>query len=217
MQLCIFSSHFRRYRHYINEQNWRLKRTDIARCGDMHLKASYIIHQSCLNCVYYAEYWIKWKNCAECSLATWTCLKYAWWRPTYIHTREKSVNRSQMDIKPKTCDIRNWKKIYLFLDIYFTNTVTLVPSHYQCVRSPWHTSFLTVISATSASPFQPLHQRNVFHPVVNRFMRQTLPTVKRKCFFIYIFNIESFCPQKTIKRMLLFGSIILKHSYHFDY
>jgi hypothetical protein len=44
----------------------------------------------------------------------------------------ESVNRSQMDMKRKTCDIRNWKK-YLYLDIYTIKTDdTLVPSLYQC-------------------------------------------------------------------------------------
>jgi hypothetical protein len=39
-----------------------------------------------------------------------------------------------MDIGLKTCDIRTWKK-YLFLDISFINTDTLVPSLYQCVET----------------------------------------------------------------------------------
>jgi hypothetical protein len=57
-------------------------------------------------------------------------------------------------------------------------------------------------------PFQLLRrQRNVCHPVVNRFTRQTLPTINRKHFFMNILCIESFCPQKTHKRTLLFGSI----------
>jgi hypothetical protein len=44
-----------------------------------------------------------------------------------------------------------------------------------------HRSLLTVVSATSAPPFQPLrHQRNICHTVVNRFTWQTLPTVNRK-------------------------------------
>jgi hypothetical protein len=48
-------------------------------------------------------------------------------------------------------------------------------------RNPQHRSLLAVVSATSAPPFQPLrHQRNVCHAVVNRFTRQTVPTVNRK-------------------------------------
>jgi hypothetical protein len=58
-------------------------------------------------------------------------------------------------------------------------------------RNQQHRSILTVVSATSAPPFQPLrHQRNVCHRVVNRFTRQTLPTVNRKHFFIDILCIE---------------------------
>jgi hypothetical protein len=38
-----------------------------------------------------------------------------------------------MDIKHKTCDIRNWKK-HLFLDISSTID-TLAPSLYQCVQT----------------------------------------------------------------------------------
>jgi hypothetical protein len=46
----------------------------------------------------------------------------------------ESVNRSQMDIKHKTCDIRILKK-HLFLDISSPNIDTLVPSLYQCVET----------------------------------------------------------------------------------
>jgi hypothetical protein len=51
-----------------------------------------------------------------------------------VNYEGESVNRSQMDIKRKTRDIRNWKK-HLFLDISSTNTDTLVPSLYQCVET----------------------------------------------------------------------------------
>jgi hypothetical protein len=50
--------------------------------------------------------------------------------------------------------------------------------------------------------------REYFDPVVKRFKRQTLPTVKRKNFFMNILCIVSFCPQKKPQnRTLLFGSI----------
>jgi hypothetical protein len=76
-------------------------------------------------------------------------------------------------------------------------------------RNPQHRSPLTVVSATSALPFQTLrHQWNVCHHVVNRFTRQTLSTINRKHFFMNILCSESFCPQKTHNRTLLFGSII---------
>jgi hypothetical protein len=46
----------------------------------------------------------------------------------------ESINRSQMNMKHKTCDIRTWKK-HLFLDISSTNFDTLAPSLYQCVET----------------------------------------------------------------------------------
>jgi hypothetical protein len=46
----------------------------------------------------------------------------------------RSVNRSQIDMKRKTFDIRTWKK-HLFLGISSTNTDTLVPSLDDCVET----------------------------------------------------------------------------------
>jgi hypothetical protein len=43
-----------------------------------------------------------------------------------------SVNRSQMDVKRKTCDIRIWKKHFSTCS---TNIDTLVPSLYQCLET----------------------------------------------------------------------------------
>jgi hypothetical protein len=60
-------------------------------------------------------------------------------------------------------------------------------------RNPQHISLLTVVSVISTPPFQPLHyKRNVCCPVVNRFMRQTLPTVNRKHFFVNILVLSPF-------------------------
>jgi hypothetical protein len=50
------------------------------------------------------------------------------WRS--ILYKGESVNRSQMDIKRETCDIRTWRK-HLFRDITSTDTDTLVPSLYS--------------------------------------------------------------------------------------
>jgi hypothetical protein len=53
----------------------------------------------------------------------------------FVHTYEgDSVNRSQMDIKRKTCDIRTWKR-HSFLEITSTNIDILVPSLYQRVET----------------------------------------------------------------------------------
>jgi hypothetical protein len=95
-----------------------------------------------------------------------------------------SVNRSQMDIKRKTCDIQNWNKIFISLHILHQHWYTC-PIALPLRRNPQHISVLTVVSATSAPPFQPLrHQRNVCDSTVNRFTRQTLSTINRKHFFI---------------------------------
>jgi hypothetical protein len=72
---------------------------------------------------------------------------------------KKSVNRSQIDMKRKTRDIRTWQK-HLFLDI----SSTYIDKHLPVRRSPQHGSILTVVSATSAPPFKPLrHKWNVCH------------------------------------------------------
>jgi hypothetical protein len=61
-------------------------------------------------------------------------------------------------------------------------------------RNPQHRSLLSVVSVTPAPPFQTLrHKENFCHPVVNRFTRQTLPTVNRKHFFMNIHCTECFC------------------------
>jgi hypothetical protein len=92
---------------------------------------------------------------------------------------------------------------YLNLEEIFISRHILHQHRYNCPialpvrRNPQHRSFLTVVSATSALPFQTLrHQWNVCHPVVKYFTRQTLPTINRKHFFMKILCIESFCPQK---------------------
>jgi hypothetical protein len=129
---------------------------------------------------------------------------------------EDSVNRSRMDIWRKTCDIRTWGR-HLFLDIssakYWYNYLIALPVR----RNPRNRNLLTVVSATSSPPFQTLrHQRNISHPAVNRFTRQTIPIVNRKSFFMNILCLESFCSQKASNRKILFGST-LKHNRHFDY
>jgi hypothetical protein len=65
------------------------------------------------------------------------------------HEKEP-VNRSQMDVKRKTCDIRTLKKNILFLHISSVNFDTLVPSLYQCVETLSTEVLSTVVSATSA-------------------------------------------------------------------
>jgi hypothetical protein len=86
-------------------------------------------------------------------------------------------------------------------------------------RNPQNRSFLTVASATSAPPFQTLrHQRNICHTFVNHFTRQTIPTVKRKYFFVNILCIKSFCPQnKNAQEEAALQYSLLKQGRRFDY
>jgi hypothetical protein len=76
----------------------------------------------------------------------------------------KPANRSQMDTKRKTCDIRTRERnVYVFIDISSTDIDNLVAP----LTSAWKPAaqkFLTVVSATSAPTFQLLlHQQNVCH------------------------------------------------------
>jgi hypothetical protein len=65
-----------------------------------------------------------------------------------------------MHVKYKICDILNLEK-YLFLYILSTN-IDNCPFALPVRRNPQHRSLLTVVSATSAPPFQPLrHQGNI--------------------------------------------------------
>jgi hypothetical protein len=110
-----------------------------------------------------------------------------------------------MNIKRKTCDIRTWKKTFISRTILHQQCYTC-PIALPVRRNPQNRSLLTVVSATSELPFQPLrHQRNVCHPVVTSFTRQTLPAVNRKHIFMNIICIEYFCQKKTHNRTLLFG------------
>jgi hypothetical protein len=119
-----------------------------------------------------------------------------------------------MVIKHKTCDIQPEKK-HVFLNISSTNIDTLVLIALPVRQNPQHGSLLNVVSATSAPPFQPLrHQRNLCHIVVNRFTRQTPPTVNRNSFIMNIISIEFFCSQETHNRTLIFGSILRKYGRH---
>jgi hypothetical protein len=74
-----------------------------------------------LNCEYHCPHF-----CSSSSL-TFVCPRNN--RRLQAHTvyEGESVNRSQIDIKRKTCDKQTWEK-HLFLDISSTNIDTLIPS-----------------------------------------------------------------------------------------
>jgi hypothetical protein len=90
------------------------------------------------------------------------------------------------------------------------------------MASKWHRSLLTVFSATSAPPFQPLrHQGNVCQ--VSRpsceplHATNTSHRTQETFLYEYSFALSPFVHKKTHNRTLLFGSIFLKHGHHFDY
>jgi hypothetical protein len=85
-------------------------------------------------------------------------------------------------MKPKTSDIRNCIKTY---------------TSRRILNQHWYTRPI-------ANAFKPLRlQRNLRHPILNRFKSQTLPTVNRKHFFTNNLCIESFCPQKRTSNAAL--------------
>jgi hypothetical protein len=66
----------------------------------------------------------------------------------------ESLNRSQMGIKHKEYDIRTWKNSFITRHIMHQHWYTF-PIPLPVCRNPQQRSFLTVVLATSALPFQP--------------------------------------------------------------
>jgi hypothetical protein len=127
-----------------------------------------------------------------------------------------SINRSQIDLKRKTCDIRTWKK-HLFLDISSANTDTLVPSPYLCAESCrievfdcFLSHFRTSVSTSSPSEkylppsCEPLYATHTSHRKLETFLYG---------YFLH----WVFLPTKTHNKTLLFGRILLKYGRRFDY
>jgi hypothetical protein len=151
---------------------------------------------------------------ASLPTAVWTSLPFRY--------EGESVNRSQMDIKPKTCDIRNWgEKKFISRHILHQHWYTC-PIALPVRRNPQHRSLLTVVTATSAPPFQ--HQRNICHRYGN-FSTQLWTSLRDKHFplqteHIYLwmsFASSPFTHSKTHKGTLLFGNTLLEHDRPFDY
>jgi hypothetical protein len=74
---------------------------------------------------------------------------------------------------------------------------------FNSVSNLQHRSLLTVVSATSPPPFQPLHhQRNICHVSWPSFepLYVTLRAINGKHFFTNTLCIESFCPQKNAQQ-----------------
>jgi hypothetical protein len=121
------------------------------------------------------------------------------------------VNRPQIDIKRKICDIRTWEK-HLFLDISSTNIDKLGPSLYKCVE----TRSIEVLWLLSQ---QLPHLRfNLF--VISETFATFLDQSSQPLYETYTSRISlwiSFCLEETHNRTLLFGSTPLKHGRHCDY
>jgi hypothetical protein len=130
----------------------------------------------------------------------------------------ESVNWSQMDVKRKTYDIQTCTKYY---STYPTPTLIHLSHRFIPVRrNPQRRSLLTVSQPLPDLRFITCDFRTSLReflgPVVNGCTQQTLSIVSRKYLFMNILCTESFCPQKTHNRTLLFGSTHLKHFRHFD-
>jgi hypothetical protein len=90
----------------------------------------------------------------------------------------------------------NLEKTFISWHILHQHAYTC-PSRYQCVETRSMEVFDCYLShiRTSVSNSS-RHQRNVCYSVLNRFARQTLPTVKSKYFFMNVLCTESFCPKR---------------------
>jgi hypothetical protein len=142
------------------------------------------------------------------------CARWLW------YYEGKSVNKSKIDIKPKTCDIRTWKKLFISRHI-LTNIDTFVPWLYQCFETRSIEVFWLLSQALSHLRFNHFVLNEIFvtllGPVVDRFTRQTFPTVNRKHMSLWIsFALNPFA-HITHNWTLLFWSILLKYGRHFDY
>jgi hypothetical protein len=128
----------------------------------------------------------------------------------------ESVNRSHMDIKLKTCDIRSWKK-YLFFGISSSNIDPFVSVR----RDPQRRSLLTVVSPTSAPGRASSGLSNVLERISRpscEWLYATNTSHRKRETCIYAYPLHwVLLPIKKHNRTLLFGSSLLKHGLHFDY
>jgi hypothetical protein len=117
----------------------------------------------------------------------------------------ESANRSQMDIKRKTCDIHTWKKTFISWHILCQHWYTCPIALLVC-RNPQHRIFRLLSQPLLHLCFNLFVVSGTFAPRWNSFTQQTLPTVNRKHFFMNILCIGPFAHRKMHNRMLLFSS-----------
>jgi hypothetical protein len=114
--------------------------------------------------------------------------------PLFLWTQGvESVNMSQMDIKSKTCDIRNWRGKNIYFSTYPPQRSVHLSHRFTSSSKP--TAYTSASGrATSANFVRPWE--NSLNPIMDRFTRWTLPTVYMKHFFVNILCIKSSCSQK---------------------
>jgi hypothetical protein len=135
------------------------------------------------------------------------------WTLLHVIYEGESVNRSQMAIKRKTCEIWTWKKMFISQHILHQHWYTC-PITIPVRRNPQHRSLLTVVSATFAPPFQPLrHQRNICYisgPSCKPLYVTKTSHCKQETFLCeYPLHWVLLPTKKTHNRMLLLGTTIL--------
>jgi hypothetical protein len=123
-----------------------------------------------------------------------------------------------MDIKRKTCYIRNWERI-ISRQILQQRRHTC-PIALPVRRNRQLTSRIIVVSHfrtwTDIICVFRTYLKEFLYPVVIRFRRLTLPTVTG--IFIYAYHLHwGLLLTKTQKRTLLFCIALLKHGRYFDY
>jgi hypothetical protein len=133
------------------------------------------------------------------------------WIKEFIYEGE-SVNRSQMDIQRKTCDIRTWKK-HLFLDISSANTDTLVPSLHQCVEIHGIEIFWLMSQSLPYLRFNALASSGTFATQLwTALCDKFVPPWTGNIYLWKSFALSPFAKKiHAHNRTLLFGRILLKH------
>jgi hypothetical protein len=108
------------------------------------------------------------------------------------HYRRESVNRSQTDIKCKTCDIWTWKKYFMThpppILIHFSHCFISASKSSDCCLSHLRTSI-----STSSLSGKVCH---VSRPSYEQLYTTNTSNRKQKIFLMNILCTESFCPQK---------------------
>jgi hypothetical protein len=118
-----------------------------------------------------------------------------------------------MDVKHKTCDIRTWN---------FSETLIHLSHWFTSASKPAaYTSPVTVVSATSAPPFQHCHLRNDSHVTWPSCepLYGTDTSHRKQEMLLYVFPLHWVpLPAKNRhNRTVLPGRMLIKHGHHFDY